>query len=135
MNSPLASDLSWILNDLVKHPGALHAVVLSADGLVVNSSEAVERDLADTVSAASSGLQSLSRKAAVFVSDQPTPWQQTVIQYGAGYLFIIAAGNGTFLAASAEADVNIVAFTYKMAEVIKRMGTVLGVGTRQAEQG
>ncbi|WP_330455710.1 roadblock/LC7 domain-containing protein [Streptomyces sp. NBC_00820] len=137
MTSSVRPDLSWIVDNLVQFPHARHAVVLSSDGLPMVASQDVEQDLADQISATASGLQSLSRNAARFVGDETTPWQQTMVSYRGGFLFIIAAGNGCFLVASADSDVDIAAFSYQMTDVVKRLGTELSVGPRQlrAEHG
>ncbi|MEU3171811.1 roadblock/LC7 domain-containing protein [Streptomyces sp. NPDC086080] len=127
------ADLAWILDDLVDFPSAQNAVVLSADGLRMTASRDVTDELADHISATASGMQSLSRNAATFVGDDVTPWQQTMIQYRGGYLFIIAASDRSYLVASAQADVDIVAFSDRMAKVVERLGPALGVAPRKGE--
>ncbi|WP_019070760.1 roadblock/LC7 domain-containing protein [Streptomyces hokutonensis] len=129
-------DLSWILDELVKVPHARHAVLLSADGLAMSASDGVGRVLAERIAATTTGLQSLSRNGAEFVSDLDTPWQQTMVQYRDGYLFVIAAGNGSFLVASAGTAVEIDHFSYTMADIVKRLSDALAVDPRpSAEQG
>lgn len=92
-----SADLGLILDEeLVKAlPGVLRAVLLSRDGLVVTTSEGVERDLADTMAAAASGLLSLSREGAAFADCSDSPLELTLIQYGDGYLVGMAAGADT----------------------------------------
>ncbi|MFD8262835.1 roadblock/LC7 domain-containing protein [Streptomyces griseoluteus] len=124
-------DLSWILNDLVTAPHARHAVLLSADGLQVAASEGVNRDLADKVSALASGVQALSRNGAEFVGSGDTPWQQTMVSYKGGFLFVIAAAQGSFLAASAGSEVDISAYGYRMTKAVERLGAELAVAPRQ----
>ncbi|MFE9601467.1 roadblock/LC7 domain-containing protein [Streptomyces hokutonensis] len=131
----LRPDLSWILDEIVKVPHARHAVLLSDDGLPVSASDGVGRVLAETIAAITTGLQSLSRNGAEFVSDLDTPWQQTMVQYRDGYLFVIAAGNGSYLVASAGSDVEIDHFSYTMAANVKRLSDALAVDPRpSAEQ-
>jgi predicted regulator of Ras-like GTPase activity (Roadblock/LC7/MglB family) len=126
-------DLSWILDELVEFPHARRAVVLSADGLRTATSRDVTPEMADRISATASGLQSLSRNAADFIGDKRTPWQQTMVQYGDGYLFVIAAGSGSFLVASAGIEVDVLAFSDRMAKVIERLGPALAVAPRQRQ--
>ncbi|WP_052850276.1 roadblock/LC7 domain-containing protein [Streptomyces avicenniae] len=133
MNSHAAPDLSWILDELVSAPGARHAVLLSADGLATAGSAGVDRDMADRVSAIASGMQSLSRSGAGFVSDDETPWQQTMVSYKDGFLFVIAAAEGSFLVASAGASVDVGAFSYQMAKTVERLGDELAVAPRQPQ--
>ncbi|MFJ9901143.1 roadblock/LC7 domain-containing protein [Streptomyces sp. NPDC091280] len=129
--SNVRPDLSWILDELLVTPHAWHAVLLSADGLAMAASKDVGDVLADTIAASTSGLQALSRSCAEFVSDQDTPWQQTMVQYRDGYLFVIAAGNGSFLVASAGIEVEVAHFSYLMADTVKRLGDAMAVGARQ----
>ncbi|MFD8816137.1 roadblock/LC7 domain-containing protein [Streptomyces sp. NPDC059627] len=125
-------DLGWILDELVAAPHARHAVVLSADGLAVVASDGVHKDLADRISATSAGLQALSRNGAVFVRDQGTAWQQTMVQYEDGFLFVIAAGHGSHLVAAATAEVDVLGFSYRMADTVKRLGPELAVAPRHS---
>ncbi|MCX4853693.1 roadblock/LC7 domain-containing protein [Streptomyces canus] len=124
-------DLAWILDGLVNAPHARHALLLSADGLPVAHSDGCHTDLADKIAATVSGLQALSRSGGLFVSDENTTWQQTMVQYGAGYLFVIAAGSGAHLVASAGADVDIAGFSYRMADIVKRLPEALAVAPRE----
>ncbi|WP_406129745.1 roadblock/LC7 domain-containing protein [Streptomyces sp. NBC_00989] len=129
--SNVRPDLSWVLDELVKAPEARHAVLLSADGLAMAASKDVGDVLADTIAASTSGLQALSRNCAQFVSDQDTPWQQTMVQYRDGFLFVITAGNGSFLVASAGMHVEVANFSYLMADTVKRLGDAMAVEARQ----
>ncbi|WP_103500363.1 MULTISPECIES: roadblock/LC7 domain-containing protein [unclassified Streptomyces] len=130
-----APNLSWILDELVSVQHARHAVLLSADGLMTATSEGVDRDLGDSVAALTSGLQSLSRAAAVFASGGEDPWEQTLVQFGNGFIFIVAAGEGTFLVVSAGRDVDIEAMSFRMGKTIDRVGQELGLAPRQTPVG
>ncbi|MDX2531552.1 roadblock/LC7 domain-containing protein [Streptomyces scabiei] len=123
-------DLRWMLDELVNVPHARHAVLLSTDGLAVAASDGVGRVLAETISATTSGLQALSRNGAAFVSDLDTPWQQTMVQYRDGYLFVIAAGDGSYLVASADSAVEIDHFAYAMADIVKRLSDAMTIAPR-----
>jgi predicted regulator of Ras-like GTPase activity (Roadblock/LC7/MglB family) len=129
--------VAWIVDELTTVPHARHALLLSADGLAVARSKDCDKDLADQMAAAVSGLQSLSRAGGVFVSDGGnTPWQQTMVQYQDGFLFLIAAGHGAHLVASAGIEVKIEAISYKMADIVKRLPEALAVAQREhAQQG
>ncbi|MFJ8691961.1 roadblock/LC7 domain-containing protein [Streptomyces roseolilacinus] len=128
-------NLDWILNELVTTSRARHAVLLSADGLAVAASADVDRNLADTVSAIASGMQSLSRSGAQFVSDAPTPWEQTMVSYRDGFLFVLAAGAGSYLVVSAAKDVDVEGLSFQMAKTIDRLGSGLGVAPREPQTG
>ncbi|WP_073227113.1 roadblock/LC7 domain-containing protein [Streptomyces sp. NBRC 110465] len=123
-------DVNWILNDLVNFPETRHAVVLSADGLMVGTSADVDRELADTVSAIASGMQSLSRRGATFVQNEPTPWEQTMVSFTDGFLFLLTAAEGAYLVVSAGRDVDIEALSYRMRKTIDSLGPALRVAPR-----
>jgi predicted regulator of Ras-like GTPase activity (Roadblock/LC7/MglB family) len=126
--------VAWILEELTTIGNARHALLLSADGLTVAASEGCPRDLADRVAASVSGLQSLSRAGGEFVTDEGTIWQQTMVQYRDGFLFLIAAGDGAHLVVSAGRDVKIEALSYKMADIVKRLPEALAVAAREHSQ-
>ncbi|GGZ95074.1 dynein regulation protein LC7 [Streptomyces subrutilus] len=125
-------DLTWILGKLVALPGARHALVASADGIVVAYSPGVDRDLADSVAAITSGMQALSRNGAAFV-EESTGWEQTMVNYAAGYLFILTASEGSYLVVSAGRDTDIEQLSYQMAKTVDGLGTALGVGPRHRQ--
>ncbi|KUN57793.1 dynein regulation protein LC7 [Streptomyces canus] len=131
MTQAARPNLSWILNELLDILHARHALVLSADGLTVASSDGVNRNLADRIAASVSGLQSLSRSAGEFVTEDNTVWQQTMVQYQDGYLFVIAAGSGSHLVVSAGSQVDIEAISYRMEKTVERLGDPLSVAPRE----
>ncbi|MFJ3169237.1 roadblock/LC7 domain-containing protein [Streptomyces roseus] len=126
-------DLSWILDELVDFPGARNAVVLSADGMRMTASHEVTVDLADNMSAVASGMQSLSRNAASFVGPGAVTWHQTMVQYDGGYLFLVAASATSYLVTSASSDVDVLAFSDRMASVVERLGASLAAESRQRQ--
>jgi predicted regulator of Ras-like GTPase activity (Roadblock/LC7/MglB family) len=130
-SAPKVGDLGWILDELLRTPHALRAILLSSDGLMSASSQGVERDMADRMAAVVSGMQALSREAAEF-ADCDGAWEMTMIQYGAGYLFVMAAGDGSYLAVSADGDADVENVSYAMEETVDRLGQQLGIASRVA---
>lgn len=64
MQQNSAGDLAWLLDDLVgRVKQAEHAIVLSADGLLMASSAQLSRDDAEHLAAMASGIQSLAKGA------------------------------------------------------------------------
>ncbi|MFF2526622.1 roadblock/LC7 domain-containing protein [Streptomyces liangshanensis] len=122
-------DLGWILDELLRTPHTLRAILLSSDGLMSAASEGVERDMADRMAAAVSGMQALSREAAEF-ADCEGAWEMTMIQYRGGYLFAMAAGDGSYLALSADGDADVENVSYAMEETVDRLGQQLGIASR-----
>jgi predicted regulator of Ras-like GTPase activity (Roadblock/LC7/MglB family) len=117
-------DLSWMLDDIVNHvPKARHAVLLSADGLPRGSTAGTDEQSVRTISAAMAGMQSLSRATAHFAGHSDDPrWKQTVIEFSHGWLFLIAAGQGAYLAAAAAPDVDMEQISFRMHQLVARLG-------------
>ncbi|WP_406725099.1 roadblock/LC7 domain-containing protein [Streptomyces sp. GD-15H] len=111
-----------MLEDALEVPGALHAILLSADGLLRAHSQNIDRDEAERQAAGLSGLQSISRSTAEFCGSSDTPWRQTLVEFDAGYVFVVAAGASTYLAVSADSTVDMEAVTYRMHKLVDRLG-------------
>ncbi|MDQ0793510.1 roadblock/LC7 domain-containing protein [Streptomyces sp. B1I3] len=112
--------------------GARHAVLLGADGLPRGATTGMSRDLADTISAAMTGIHAYSRVTSQFAGVlEGAEWRQTVIEFQHGWIFLMAAGTGAFLAAAAEHDCDIEEFTTRLHAVVPRLtaSTTRGEGT------
>ncbi|MEU8679284.1 roadblock/LC7 domain-containing protein [Streptomyces sp. NPDC048560] len=113
------ADLDQVIADV---RGARHAVLLGADGLPRGATSGLNRDLADTISAAMTGIHAYSRVTSQFAGVlESAEWRQTVIEFQHGWIFLIAAGTGAFLAAAAEHDCDIEEFTTRLHEVIPKL--------------
>ncbi|MFF2655487.1 roadblock/LC7 domain-containing protein [Streptomyces sp. NPDC058045] len=125
-------DLSWVLNDVLQVRGARHAILVSADGLLLERSTGIGRDSAETNAAAMSSMQSLSRAVAPFVGGEYTgSWRQTLLEYDHGWIFLIAAGSGAYLAASTTPDVDMEAMSFRMQQQVGALGKALTTPPRQ----
>ncbi|WP_405801621.1 roadblock/LC7 domain-containing protein [Streptomyces sp. NBC_01506] len=124
-------DLSWMLAGALEIPGALHAVLVSRDGLQMSRTADIGRDDADKVAAAASGLQSLSRTVAFFCGDSGVQWRQTLIEFTGGWVFLIAAGDGAYLAVAASSDVDMGAITFRMQQLVGQLGKELSTDLRE----
>jgi predicted regulator of Ras-like GTPase activity (Roadblock/LC7/MglB family) len=122
-----------MLEDIVSNvSGARHAILLSADGLRRGATSGMSADLADTISAAMSGMQSLSRATARFAGPVDSPkWQQTVIEFRHGWIFLIAAGQGAYLAVAAAPDIDMQEITFRMHQLVSRLGKELMTPPRE----
>lgn len=118
-------DLSWVLDDVLRVKGARHAILVSADGLLLERSESIYRDDAEKNAAAMSSLQSLSRAVAPFVGEGKGVWRQTLIEYDGGWIFLIAAGSGAHLAVSAAVDVDMEAMSFRMQQQVSALGKAM----------
>jgi predicted regulator of Ras-like GTPase activity (Roadblock/LC7/MglB family) len=131
MNDHMANELGWMLDEVLKVPEARHAILLSADGMLRSHSQGITRDEAERQAAALSGLQSISRSTAEFCGDESSPWQQTLVEFTDGYVFLVAAGTGAYLAVSATQHVDMETVTYRMQKLVDRLGKELTSPPRQ----
>jgi predicted regulator of Ras-like GTPase activity (Roadblock/LC7/MglB family) len=128
-NAHTGADLNWLLDDLVERVvGAQHAVVLSADGLLIGKSAALSKDDSDQLSAMASAFQSLARGTGKHFGGGNV--RQTIVEMEHAYLFVTAAGRGACLAVLAEelADMGMIA--YEMNLLVKRVGVYLSSAPR-----
>lgn len=121
-------DPSWVL-DPITEIGVRHALILSADGIVVGASGSLGRDESEGIAAMVSALHGAARAAAVVSLEAPTdtPISTITVQLdGTGTLMVMPAGGANaFIAASFGTDVpmNIVAHT--LARQAKNLGEAL----------
>ncbi|MEU4270015.1 roadblock/LC7 domain-containing protein [Streptomyces sp. NPDC026092] len=124
-------DLSWMLDSALEIPGALHAVLVSADGLLMARTKEFGKDNADTVAAAMSGMQSLSRSLGFFVEPGRLQWRQTLVEFDGGWVFLISAGEGAYLGVSASPDVDMQDITFRMQQLVGQLGKALTTPPRE----
>lgn len=123
--------LDWLLDDLVTRVDKItKTVILSRDGLAIGTSSGLAREESEYLCAAAAGLQSLARGTSQQLGTGGV--RQTIVEMESAFLFVMAAGEGSCLAAVAEqgADVGLVA--YEMALLVTRVGEHLAVGRRPA---
>jgi predicted regulator of Ras-like GTPase activity (Roadblock/LC7/MglB family) len=120
-----------MLDSALEIPGALHAVLVSADGLPMARTKALGRDSADTVAAALSGVQSLSRSLGFFCDDENLQWRQTLVEFDGGWVFLISAGEGAYLAVSTALDIDMADITFRMQQLVGQLGKELSTPPRE----
>ncbi|NEB75069.1 roadblock/LC7 domain-containing protein [Streptomyces sp. SID14478] len=126
--------VDWLLDDLVGRVAEVrHAVMLSADGLCVGASTGMGRDDAERFSAIASGFHSLAKGAGRHFEAGGVV--QTMVELQGGFLFVVAAGDGSCLAVftAGHADIGLVA--YEMALLVDRVQEHLGVPGRSSVSG
>jgi uncharacterized protein len=119
-----AQNLNWLVSNFARSvPGAAHASVVSADGLLMAVSERLDRARADQLAAVASGLASLTQGAArIFGGGNVT---QTVVEMEKGFLLVMAVSDGSCLAVLAAPSCDIGLIGYEMALLVARTGEVL----------
>lgn len=123
-------DFEWLLTDFVRRvPGASHAIVVSADGLLLAGSRRLPADRADQLAAVASGLSSLAVGAArVFDGGRVA---QTVIQMANGFLFSMAVSTGSSLVVLGAPSCDVGLVVYEMTLLVDRVGAQLTPGLRR----
>jgi uncharacterized protein len=124
----------WLVDDFVNRvPGVAHAVVVSADGLLITSSNHLPRDRADQLAAVASGLLSLTQGAArCFDAGQVV---QTVVEMERGIVLLMSIGDGSCLSVLAAPNCDIGLVGYEMTLLVDRVGQQLNPHLRSNLQG
>lgn len=120
------ADLAWLLESLVENTaGAMHALVLSRDGLKLCHTSKLSEDKADQLAAIAAGVQALSQSASAEFGDGTGGVRQSMTEFHGGLLFIVEAGVGAHLAllAGDSADVGLIG--HRMDELVEQIGAFL----------
>lgn len=127
-------DFDWLITDFVRRvPGAAHAVVVSADGLLLAGSEGLPQERAEQLSAVASGLVSLTHGAArCFEAGNVN---QTVVEMDHGYLLLMSISDGSSLAVLASPTADIGTVAYEMTLLVERVGQQITPELRAQLQG
>lgn len=132
MAADTESSLGWLVSAFTNEvPGVAHAVLVSADGLMVAASERLPRDRADQLSAMAAGLSSLTVGAAHLFSAGRVV--QSVIEMEHGFLLLMSVGDGSHLAVLAAAGCDIGLVGYEMTLLVDRVGRMVDTPVRGSQ--
>lgn len=124
--------LDWLVSKFAREvAGVSHAILVSADGLLMAASERMPIERADQLAAVSSGLASLSTGASQLFDGGYV--LQSVVEMENGYLLLMRVGDGSNLAALATTTCDIGQIGYEMAILVERVGTVVQSARRTAQ--
>lgn len=124
--------LDWLVSRFARDvSGVTHAVLVSADGLLMAASEHMPIERADQLAAVASGLASLSAGAAQLFEGGHV--LQSVVEMENGYLLLMRVGDGSNLATLAARSCDIGQIGYEMAILVERVGSVVQSSRRTAE--
>jgi len=124
-----ANRIGWLLDDLVSRVSEVRfAVMLSSDGLATGASAGMGREEAERFAAIASGFHSLAKGAGRHFGAGGVI--QTMVELEDGFLFVIAAGEGSCLAVFTDGNADIGLIAYEMALLVDRVGEHLGVPAR-----
>jgi uncharacterized protein len=118
------SQFGWLVNTFSERvPGVAHAIVVSADGLLLISSDRLPRDRADQLAAVSSGLVSLTQGAARCFDAGGVV--QTVVEMDRGIVLLMSISDGSCLTVLASPTCDIGLIGYEMTLLVDRVGQLL----------
>ncbi|AFM15947.1 hypothetical protein Mycch_1139 [Mycolicibacterium chubuense NBB4] len=116
--------LDWLVSRFARDvAGVTHAILVSADGLLMAASEHMPGERADQLAAVASGLASLSTGAAQLFDGGYV--LQSIVEMENGYLLLMRIGDGSNLAVLAARNCDIGQIGYEMAILVERVGTVI----------
>ena len=126
-------DLDWLVTDFTRRvPDVAHAVVVSADGVLLARSQDLPPAFAEQFALITCGLASLMQGAArVFEAGTPT---QGLVEMAGGLMLVKVIGDGSSLAvlAALECDTDLV--SYEVTLLVEAVGEALTPAAR-AHQG
>ncbi len=124
-----ARDLDWVVSKFVDDvPDTAHAILVSADGLLMAASASIPDDRAEQVAAVSSGLASLAVGAARLFDGGAV--LQTVVEMQNGFLLLMSVGDGSHLAVLTQDAADIGQVGYEMALLVDRVGRMVQARAR-----
>ncbi|MCY7402116.1 MAG: roadblock/LC7 domain-containing protein [Nocardioides sp.] len=124
-------DLDWVMSRFVAEvPDAAHAILVSADGLLMASSTGIPGERAEQVAAVSSGLASLAVGAARLFEGGSV--MQTIVEMEMGFLMLMSVGDGSNLTVLTTEEADIGQVGYEMALLVDRVGRTVEAQARVA---
>ena len=128
------NQFGWLVNDFANRvPGVAHAVVVSADGLLLTGSARLPLDRADQLAAVASGCVSLTQGAArCFEAGEV---KETIVEMDRGIMLLMAISDGSCLAVLAAPTCDIGQVAYEMTLLVDRVGQILTPELRAQLQG
>jgi predicted regulator of Ras-like GTPase activity (Roadblock/LC7/MglB family) len=122
-------DLDWLVTDFTRRvPDVAHAVVVSADGVLLARSQDLPRAFAEQFALITCGLASLMQGAArIFEAGPPA---QGLVEMQGGLMLIKVIGDGSSLAvlAALECDTDLV--SYEVTLLVEAVGEALTPAAR-----
>lgn len=124
----------WLVTNFTDRvPGVAHAVVVSADGLLLTCSARLPRDRADQLAAIAAGVISLTEGASRCFDAGGVV--QTIIEMDHGIVALMAISDGSCLAVLAAPTCDIGLVGYEMTLLVDRVGQLLTPELRAELQG
>jgi uncharacterized protein len=122
-------DLDWLVTDFTTRvPDAAHAVVVSADGVLLARSEDIPPAFAERFGLITCGLASLMQGAArIFEAGPPA---QALVEMEGGLMLVKVIGDGSSLSVLAARDCDTDLLSYEMTLLVEAVGEALTPAAR-----
>ena len=126
-------DLDWLVTDFTRRvPDVAHAVVVSADGVLLARSQDLPPAFAEQFALITCGLASLMQGAArIFEAGTPT---QGLVEMAGGLMLVKVISDGSSLAVLAALDCDTDLVSYEVTLLVEAVGEALTPAAR-AHQG
>ncbi|MFF4309740.1 roadblock/LC7 domain-containing protein [Streptomyces sp. 900105755] len=122
--SPEVSQFGWLVTNFTQRvPHVAHAVVISADGLLLTASDQLPGDRAEQLSTVAAGAVSLIQGAADCLDTGKA--LRTVVQMEHGNMLMMSIRDGSCLVALAAPDCEIGQIAYEMTVLVDQVGELL----------
>lgn len=124
MNHVDREDLNSLVNDFTMHASDIaHAIVVSADGIPLATSEGIPGQAVEELAAITSGLSSLAAGVARLVDAAPA--LQALVEMDQGLMFVRAISGGASLAVLAAPECDVRQVSFEMTSVVEAIGEIL----------
>ncbi|MBX7551284.1 roadblock/LC7 domain-containing protein [Streptomyces sp. NPDC004232] len=123
-HSPEVNQFGWLVTNFTRRvPNVAHAVVISADGLLLTASDQLAADRAEQLATIAAGAVSLVQGAAHCLDTGNV--LRTVIQMELGNVLMMSIQDGSCLVALAAPDCEIGQIAYEMTVLVDQVGEML----------
>ena len=122
-------DLNWLVTDFTTRvPDVAHAVVVSADGVLLARSEEIPPAFAEQLALITCGLASLMQGAArIFEAGPPT---RALVEMDGGLMLVKMISDGSSLAVLAALECDTDQVSYEMTLLVEAVGEALTPAAR-----
>nr|WSZ94710.1 roadblock/LC7 domain-containing protein [Streptomyces sp. NBC_00857] len=137
MTSPQSREVSqfgWLVTNFTERvPNVAHAVVVSADGMLLTASDGLADDRAEQLATIAAGTVSLTQGIARCLMTGDV--RRSVVQMEGGNMLLMSIKDGSCLVALAAPDCEIGQVAYEMTVLVDQVGEMLTPELRAELQG
>ena len=117
-------EFGWLINNFASStPGVAHAVIVSSDGLLLFASGSMSSDIADPLSAMTSGIISLGHSVANLFGEDGC--DQIMLRFPKGHFLFTAISDLAGLGVLVREGSNLGVIAHRMAQLVESVGHVL----------